>query len=64
MLIALTVLALVAVSDDPDAVVTTAPTGVQSVAVGAVAPTVEASPSVSLDSQAPHGLTTAQQIER
>lgn len=62
--LALTALALVAASDDPDAVVTTAPTGVQSVAVGAVAPSAEASPSVSLDAQTPHGLTTAQQIER
>lgn len=69
MLIALTALALpalalVVAADDPDVVVATAPIGVQSVAVGAVAPVAEASPTVSLDGQTPHGLTTAQQIER
>lgn len=64
MLIALTALALVGAAENPDVVVATAPRGVQSVAVDAVAPVVETTPTVSLDSQTPHGLTTAQQIER
>jgi len=55
---------MIAGSDEPEGVVSTAPKGVQSVAADAAAPEVTASPSVSLDSQTPHGLTTAQQIDR
>ena len=53
-----------ALSDDQDGVITTSPSGVQSVAADAVAPVVAANPSVSLQSISPHGLTTAQQIDR
>lgn len=63
MLTALIALSLLAGSDEPEAVIATAPGGVQSVAADAVAPVVEA-PSVSLQTLSPHGLTTAQQIDR
>ena len=63
MLTALIALSLLAGSDDPEGVISTAPGGVQSVAADAVAPVVEA-PSVSLQTLSPHGLTTAQQIDR
>lgn len=63
MLTALIALSLLAGSDDPEGVIATAPGGVQSVAADAVAPVVEA-PSVSLQTLSPHGLTTAQQIDR
>ncbi len=55
---------MIAGSDEPEGVVSTAPRGVQSVAADAVAPTAAAAPSVSLGGQSPHGMTTAQQIER
>lgn len=64
MLTALIALSMLALSDDPDGVITTAPSGVQSVAADAVAPVAAASPSVSLQAISPHGLTTAQQIDR
>lgn len=63
MLTALIALAVLTGSDDPEAVIATAPTGVQSVAADAVAPVVDA-PSVSLQTLSPHGLSTAQQIDR
>lgn len=63
MLTALIALAVLTGSDDPEAVIATAPTGVQSVAADAVAPVVNA-PSVSLQALSPHGLSTAEQIDR
>ncbi len=63
MLTALIALAVLTGSGDPEAVIATAPTGVQSVAADAVAPVVEA-PSVSLQAISPHGLSTAEQIDR
>ncbi len=68
MLTALIALSMLAASDDPDGVVTTAPSGVQSVAADAVAPVVTA-PAVTVQSitaQAitPRDLSTAEQIER
>lgn len=49
---------------DPEAVVTTAPHGEQSVALDAVAPVAAEVPAVSAQAITPHGLTTAEQIDR
>jgi hypothetical protein len=49
---------------DPEAVVATAPRGDQSVALDAVAPVVDTVPSASTQAITPHGLTTAEQIDR
>ena len=64
MLISLLVAGALVLSDDPDGVVATAPTGHQSVPVGAEAPVAPDVPSVSTQTLTPHGLTTDQQIDR
>ena len=64
MLTALMVVSLLMPTDNPDGVITTAPRGAQSVAVGAEAPVVEPGPGVSLETFAPHGLSTQEQIAR
>ena len=64
MLITLLAVAAFAGADDPEAVVTTAPRGEQSVALDAVAPVADEVPAISGQAITPHGLTTAQQIDR
>lgn len=68
MLIALAAVAALsgALTDmiDPDAVVTTAPRGQQSVALDAVAPVASEVPAASGQAITAHGLTTAEQIDR
>jgi len=64
MLISLLVAGALVLSDDPDGVVATAPTGHQSVPVGAEAPVAPDVPSVSGEAVTPHGLTTDEQIDR
>ncbi|CAN5334278.1 hypothetical protein BH10PSE1_BH10PSE1_19400 [soil metagenome] len=65
-LLAAAVLTSAGVSDaaDPEAIVTTAPHGEQSVALDAVAPVAAEVPAVSAQAITPHGLTTAEQIDR
>jgi hypothetical protein len=50
--------------NDPDAVVSTAPSAGQYVALDAVAPVADDVPAVSGQAITPHGLTTAEQIDR
>ena len=64
MLIALLAISALAVSDDPQGVVTTAPAGHQSVPTDAVAPVATEVPGASQQTITPHGLTTAEQIDR
>lgn len=64
MLIALLAIAALTASDDPQGVVTTAPAGHQSVATDAVAPVPTEVPGASGQTITPHGLTTAEQIDR
>ncbi len=64
-LLAASVLSSAPMADnDPEAVVATAPRGQQSVALDAVAPVADATPSASTQTITPHGLTTAEQIDR
>ena len=65
-LLAAVALSGAAVSDtfDPEAVVTTAPKANQYVALDAVAPVADEVPAVSAQAITPHGLTTAEQIDR
>jgi hypothetical protein len=64
MLIALLALTALAVSDEPDGVVATAPAGHQSVATDAAAPVPTEVPAASGQEITPHGLSTAEQIDR
>ncbi|HEX8471160.1 MAG TPA: hypothetical protein VF633_08625 [Brevundimonas sp.] len=64
MLIALLAMTALTVADDPQGVVTTAPAGHQSVATDAVLPAPTEAPSASSQTITPHGLTTAEQIDR
>jgi len=64
MLIALLAMTAIAVSEDPQGVVTTAPSGHQSVPIDAVAPVATEVPGASGQTITPHGLTTAEQIDR
>jgi hypothetical protein len=64
MLIALLALTAVMASDDPDGVVTTAPAGHQSVVTDAFAPVAAEVPAASTQTITPHGLSTAEQIDR
>jgi hypothetical protein len=64
MLIALLAMTAIMASDDPDGVVTTAPAGHQSVATDASAPVATEVPAASTQSITPHGLSTAEQIDR
>jgi len=64
MLIVLLSTIVVSGYTDPEAVVTTAPRGEQSVALDALAPVADAVPPVSGQAITPHGLSTAQQIDR
>ncbi|WP_395651812.1 hypothetical protein [Brevundimonas sp.] len=63
MLIAVLAAAALSGANDPEAVVTTAPTGRQSVTLDAVAPVAGEIPPASSQTITPHGLTTAQQID-
>lgn len=68
MMIELVAAATLMASFDPDGVVTTAPNGGQSVPAATAdmlaESTTEASPSTTVQSAAPHGLTTDEQIAR
>jgi hypothetical protein len=64
MLIALLAMTALMASDDPDGVVTTAPTGHQSVAADAAAPVPTEVPAASGQAITPHGLSTDEQIDR
>ncbi len=64
MLTVLIAVTLLTAPENPEAVITTAPRGAQSVTVGAVAPVVDIGPGPSLQTFSPHGLSTQEQIER
>ena len=64
MLIALLAMTALAASEDPQGVVTTAPAGHQSVPTDAVAPVATEVPGASQQTITPHGLSTAEQIDR
>ena len=64
MLTGLIVASLLAVASDPEGVVTTAPTGSQSVPLGAEAPVAPDVPAASTQAITPHGLSTDQQIDQ
>jgi hypothetical protein len=64
MLIALLAMTAIMASDEPDGVVTTAPSGHQSVVTDATAPVPVEVPAASGQTITAHGLTTAEQIDR
>ena len=64
MLISLLAATALMGASDPEGVISTAPKGTQAVLVGAEAPVGPEVPSVSDQQITPHGLSTAQQIER
>ena len=64
MLISLLAATALMGAGDPEGVISTAPLGNQSVAIGAVAPVAATLPAVSEQAITPHGLSTDQQIDR
>lgn len=64
MLISLLAATALMGAGDPDGVISTAPRGSQSVAIGAVAPVAATLPGVSQQPVTPHGLSTPEQIDR